>query len=614
MRTPHVLALSLAFSSVAAAQNPLHHWTDAVDLRFGRAQPVVAYTLRVDSTDLSGWTVEMQLRNVPDQFRLAMVRHAEYNERYWRYLEALAVTSAGGPATVTRTDSAVWAVRTSGGDVTVRYRIRLAPQEAGVRAAWRPFLTPTGGLTGGPDAFLYVLGAELAPAHMKLELPASWRVATALTSTSDPTVFTAPDVKSLAESPILAGRFHDWRYVVDGVPHRVVYWSLPTGTAFDSVRFVGALERLTREAVALFGRPPYREYTFMFQDGAYGGLEHPSSVTLGAPSDALARDPLASLEEAAHEYLHLWNLMRIRPAGYGEVDYRMPPATGGLWFSEGLTIYYADALLRRAGLKGAAAPRLSHLTSLIARYLSNPGARRFSAEAVSRVAYNASPDALGDYSVSTHMQGELIGTLLEFRIRDATNGERSMDDVMRLMLERHSGEHGFTSRDIDRAVADVCGCSVTAFFDAHIRAGSALDVASYLRLAGIDMQVTMAPARNDAGPIPDLRVVGWNREGEQALSLRLLTPDGAWSRAGLRTGDRVVTMNGAAIRNWPELRALLRTQKVGDTVAVVVSRPAGQFITRVNLTGYDVPLVTLTPSPGASPKQRAIRERWLSGW
>ena len=155
---------------------------------------------------------------------------------------------------------------------------------------------------------------------------------------------------------------------------------------------------------------------------------------------------------------------------------------------------------------------------------------------------------------------------------------------------------------------------VTAFFDAHIRAGSALDVASYLRLAGIDMQVTMAPARNDAGPIPDLRVVGWNREGEQALSLRLLTPDGAWSRAGLRTGDRVVTMNGAAIRNWPELRALLRTQKVGDTVAVVVSRPAGQFITRVNLTGYDVPLVTLTPSPGATPKQRAIRERWLSGW
>ena len=45
-----------------------------------------------------------------------------------------------------------------------------------------------------------------------------------------------------------------------------------------------------------------------------------------------------------------------------------------------------------------------------------------------------------------------------------------------------------------------------------------------------------------------------------------------------------------------------------------VSRPSGQFATRVAVTGYDVPTVTVTNASDANLRQRAIRERWLSGW
>jgi predicted metalloprotease with PDZ domain len=616
MRSIIVVGLSLTAAFATEAQHPLRHWTEATELRFATSQPVVSYSLRADSADLSGWNVEMRIGNAPARFRLAMAKHPEYDERYWRFLQGMTATSAGGTATITRADSALWDVAAPAGEiVTIRYRVRLAAPETPVRGSWRPFLSSTGGLTGGTDFFLYVLGAELAPAHVKLMMPAGWSVATALTPTADPSTFAASSVKTLVESPIFVGRFHDWRYEVDGVPHRVVYWSLPDGKSFDSVRFVGALERLSREAIAMFGRAPYRDYTFIFQDGAYGGLEHPSSVTLGAPSEALARDPLAFLREAAHEYLHLWNLMRIRPAGYGDVDYRAPAQSPGLWFSEGLTIYFADALLRRAGLKTEGDTREARLASLIEYYLGNPGAQRFSAEAVSRVAYNAGPDALGDYSVSTHMQGELIGTLLDFRIRDATNGTKSMDDVMRMMLERHSGEHGFMGRDVERAIATVCGCSVTTFFDAHVRGGgSRIDIGAYLKRAGLSLAVTTEQARNAAGPIPDLRVAGFTREGEQGLTLRVLTPTTTWARAGLHTGDRIVSMNGTPLRTWPEMRSLVRALKVGDTVNVVVDRPGGRFATRVDITAHDVPRARISALSGATPRQQAVRERWLRGW
>jgi predicted metalloprotease with PDZ domain len=115
-------------------------------------------------------------------------------------------------------------------------------------------------------------------------------------------VFYAPSIDVLVESPILVGRFHDWSFSTDDVPHRVAYWSAPGWTPFDSTAFVKGLEAVVNQAVTLFGRPPYRDYTFLFQDEAYGALEHLNSVTLGAPSADLARDPNASLEETAHEF------------------------------------------------------------------------------------------------------------------------------------------------------------------------------------------------------------------------------------------------------------------------------------------------------------------------
>src|SRR5256886_16736031 len=162
----------------------------------------VGYTLRVDAGDLSGFDVELRLRNVPDTFRLALVAHPEYDDRNWRFVEALRVETLHGAGTVAREDSALWRVVAPGGEALVRYRMRLPPPES-PRAAWRPFLAATGGLVGGPHSFLYVVGGTLAPSHLTLELPPEWQIATGLEPTVDPHTFFAPTVGVLVGSPLL---------------------------------------------------------------------------------------------------------------------------------------------------------------------------------------------------------------------------------------------------------------------------------------------------------------------------------------------------------------------------------------------------------------------------
>ena len=574
----------------------------------------LAYTLRVDPADLSGIAVELRVRNAPAGLTLAAHAHPEYDDKYWRYVSGLEAIGAGGAAIkVSRSDSVLWRLDNPAGDVVVRYRVEFPAQEM-PRSSWKPFLAPTGGLVGGPHSFLYVLGQEQAAAMVTLDLPTNWKVATGLPGVSTARTFRASDVHTLMESPMLVGTMSEWTFRVRNVPHRVFYWHLPNATAFDTVGFVGGIRRLTEQAMALFGSAPYRDYTFVIQDGAYsGGLEHPNSVTLGAPSEQLARDPHATLPEIAHEFVHTWNLMAITPVEYRKVDYRVQPPVAGLWFSEGLTLFYADLLTRRAGLPAQDSTRTGYLAMLIERYLSSPGNARFSAEAVSRVSYNAPPHALGDYSASSHLQGELLGNVLDLVIRDATNGSRSMDHVMRRMYQRFT-DRGFTGRDVQRAVDETCSCSSESVFGRYVRAGNAIDFDRYLAPLGLQLDTTWIPAvGNDGQPGRDLRVWAWEVEGEKLLRLRVVDPASLWGRAGLHSGDQLVSVNGAAVTTWPDFRRFLGGFATGDSATFVVQRATGRFETRVVMSGYRRPVTRINAITTVTERQRRLRDAWLDG-
>ena len=566
-------------------------------------KPGIQYTLHVNSTDLSGWTVEIRLRTTSDTIRLAMAAHAEYDDRYWRYVRDVAVEPSG---TVTRIDSAVWQVVAPRGGVTVRYRIALPPAEPGLRGAWRPYLTPTGGLIGGPHAFMYVLGSEDSASLVNLDLPASWSIATGLGRTNDSHWFAAPNAAALVDSPILVGRLRQWTFVEGGVTHRVVYWPLPNATPFDTTRFVSGIRAMVRQTIALFGgRMPYREYTFQFEDGAYsGGLEHRNSVTLGAASADLARDPNAGIPETAHEFIHTWNLMAMRPVEYHDIDYRTQPPVSSLWFSEGLTMYYADLLLRRAGIPLGDSTRTMHLERLLGSYLSNPAYARFSAESISRVAYNVEPGELGDYSASTHLQGELIGTMLDFIIRNSTSGQRSMDDVMRRLFDQGKRIDG---RVIEQAVESVCSCDVTPFFDAHVRHGAVIDFNHYLGLIGLTTHGTWGAAMYNGEPERDLRMWGFESVRDSTLRLIVNNPASVWGRAGLHSRDQLVGINGAPVRTWAELRAKLQALRLGDTVRVQVQRST-PFVATVVVAGFERSTVRVERLPNATVAQRRLAE------
>jgi predicted metalloprotease with PDZ domain len=573
------------------------------------SHPHISYEIRVDPSDLSGFTVEMRVRGAGDTVRLAMASHPIYDDRYWRYVENLSAESRGARLTVTRDEDSLWRISAPGGDLSVKYRINLPAQTTPTRAAWRPFLSPTGGLVGDLHSFLYVVGATRAPTRVTLDIPDGWAIASGLDPTNDPRTFAASTVELLLDSPIVVGQFRRWDFTVNGVSHTVVYLPQPGTATFDTDSFIAGIRRLAGEALKIFGKPPYRHYTFIYQDGADGALEHLNSVTIGAQSQHLARELADVFRTTAHEYFHTWNLMRVRPVERVGVRYRRAKPTAVLWWSEGVTIYFSDLLLRRAKLPVAEATRVAHLENKIATYLLTPGHSRISPERVSLASDD--PLALGDDFASVHLQGELLGAMLDLMTREATRGRRSLDDVMRTLSERFTPERGLTGRDIERAVRDVCGCDARPFFEAYVRGARPIDFDHYLRAIGLRTQVSWSPALGgDGKPAPDLRIFVLTSPGDATLRLRLTNPDSAWGRAGLHTGDRLLSLDGRAVATAADFRQWLGQLRVGQTARLEVMRDGVVLTAAVLVTGYDRPTVRVEGIADATAGQLRLRARW----
>lgn len=613
----------LSFLALAPlpSQVPNRGYADAFELRVDSRQPVLLYTVRVDGGDLTGFDVRLDVRNAPDTLRFSIPIWAPGAYRvanFHRNLRDVRVTVGGRDVSLVREDSSTWYALAPGGAATIAYHVRFPSAAAARDANNRSFLRETGALMDGPATFVYLTGHKLAPAHVRFDLPADWKIATGLTPTADDRVYAASSYDVLIDSPVLVGHFRDWRFQVDGVPHRVAYWQQPDARSFDTTRFVGTVRRIVETARDIMMRLPYREYTFIYVDGAGGGLEHLNSTTIGIGSDELRRDPTAHASVTAHEFFHLWNVKRVRPAVLGPFDYQRPVRTTDLWWSEGVTDYFAAEILRRSGLQSER-DALRALRADIESYLGNPARTRISPERSSWTAWDT-PRVNGGFAISYYLQGALLGELLELQIRQATGHEHGMDDVERLLFDRFAGERGFTSEDLLHVVNEVCGCDLQDFFDRYVNGAQEIDFDRFFSAAGLRVGIARERAVDSARtPLADRRIgvlnpAGYGSAGGAAggrLRLSVGDPTSAWGRAGLVTGDELISLNGVELATPAAFRKAIAALPSDGTATVQYLRDAKAESATVRLTGYERTRVTLSPVPELNGDQRSLYRSWL---
>lgn len=434
----------------------------------GAADPIV-YTLRVPDPTSQVLRVEA---SVPTDGRAEVeLMMPIWSPGYYRVedyaakiLSMEARTPAGEALDVEQTRSNRWRVRT-GGAPRVVLEYDLLADRSFVTTSW---VTPGLAVLNGAATFVTLAGGGARPHEVRIERPSSWAaVATALPPTDEGAVdrFRAASYDELVDSPIIAGDLETHDFTVQGVPHLLVDVGEPP--EWDGARAAADLRKVVEESLALWGRLPYRRYVFLnvFRPGG-GGLEHASSTLLtSGPRAATPEGYRSWLSFATHEYVHAFNVKRLRPVELGPFDYEDPPRTPSLWLSEGVTSYYAELFLARAGVTSAD-ELLAALSGAIGRLQASPGRLLQSLEQSSlEVWTNSNSGIAADSStVSYYLKGEVVGLLLDARVRTATGGRRSLDDVMRLAYRRYGGDRGFTPGEFRATAAEVADVDLDPWF------------------------------------------------------------------------------------------------------------------------------------------------------
>lgn len=474
-----------------------------------------------------------------------------------------------------------------------------------------------------PATFMWIEGMEDLPIKVIFDLPgtSSWKIATQLELLDSTTnTYFAPDLQYFMDSPCILGALKTKELMIQDHEELKIKITLNSEAEDTEIELLKAMmQKVVMEQKGVFGEfPSFNEntYTFLcsYGPGFFGdGMEHRNSTMISS-SMPLAGNQNRLIGTIAHEFFHVWNMERIRPASLEPFNFRKPAISQELWFGEGFTSYYGDLSLCRAGILDEN-KYIGSLSSLINFAVNSPGWSYGSPVHMSELATYADRASFADDTnfantfLSYYDYGQLIALALDLTIR-AKFAEKSLDDLMKAMwLKFGSDEVPFVNDDIKKTLAEVCNDDAFAnsFFAKHIYGNEMPDFEGIFDQFGYKL-IKKNPGR------PGIGYAYLKFDGDTATLLSDPRVGSGFYEAGVNKGDLILQIDGQPVTSYPELNFIVGTRKVGDELEIQYSHLGKLKIGTFKLKEENQ--LVLVPKEKFSirlkEEEESLRSRWLS--
>jgi predicted metalloprotease with PDZ domain len=400
---------------------------------------------------------------------------------------------------IQRKDKSTWKVLNGNNrSFTISYEVY-----AGEFSVRESHMDSTHAYLNGTSVFMYVEGYKDQSAELIIKPYGDWKISTGLERIGD-NRFRATNYDIIADSPIEIGLHRSYFFTVDGKEHEVAIYG--NGNQ-DDERIVNDAKKIVETYRTMMGTLPYKRYLFIIHltdENGGGGLEHLNSTTIDIDRFSFLerKKYIRFLEVVAHEFFHLWNIKRIRPVELGPFNYKEENYTTMLWVGEGITNFYGNLTVLRAGLI-TREEYLGHLADIIFYYEMTPGTRYESASDSSFDAwiklYRQSPNNLNSY-VSYYLKGEILGLMISGRICEYTKGQKNLDDLFRHLMEKYNKDgKGYTEKDFITSLVEISALDFAPFFSKYVKDTETVDFQKELRRIGLELTPHY---RNENGKSP----------------------------------------------------------------------------------------------------------------
>ena len=463
-----------------------------------------------------------------------------------------------------------------------------------------PYLDNTHGFVAGAAVFMYTEATKNQRGLLKVYPHQSFKkVSTALPSADFKTElgcfnFTFEDYDQLVDCPIEIGNQQEFDFMAAGIRHRVAMYGEAN---YNVVQLQQDMAKVVQAATDVFGSNPNKDYLFIIHNvtDGQGGLEHKNSCVLSVNRWSYAGSNYTGfINLVAHEYFHLWNVKRIRPIELGPFNYDQECYTSLLWVMEGITSYYDELLLRRAGFY-TKEEFLSKMQSQINYVEGSPGSR---VQPVAHASFDAWIKAYrpnensSNTTMTYYSRGAVLGAVLDAYLIQKSNKKRSLDGFMQLLYNKYALElkRGFTEAEFEQELSNYCGEDMHAFFANYVNGTQIIPYQKYLEPMGLTVKDVTSSQTS----------IGATFDGNEVVKVKAVRRGSAAEEAGLSVGDEVLICNGYRI-NKDMLEGMLNSLSSGESMMLTVARDEKVFQVKFIMKNYTKPQFSIQIKDANAP-------------
>ncbi|NRS89438.1 putative metalloprotease with PDZ domain [Flavobacterium sp. 7E] len=544
-------------------------------------------------------------------------------DNYGRYIDDLkAYDQKGNLLDVKKLDDNSWSISKATTLSKITYLVNdTFDTEKGTQFGQDDIFSPAGSnIDAGKNILLnthcfvgYFTNFMTIPYQVTVSHPADMWGATSMTDTDDSAtldVFTTGRYAELVENPIMYSKPDHTSFTVDGMEINIAVYS-PTGkVTAESItpemktmmtaqkHFLGKINATKKYSVLLY-------LSTMTDTDAkgFGALEHPTATTVVLP-EIMPKEELVKsmMDVVSHEFFHIVTPLTIHSKEIQYFDYNNPKMSEHLWMYEGVTEYFANLFQINQGLiseedfYGRLSDQIAHANAMN------------DTMSFTTMSKNVLVEPYKAQYINVYQKGSLIGMCIDLIIREKSNGERGILDLMHKLSTEYGVSKPFNDEDLFAKITSLTYPEVGEFLKKYVAGTTPIPYGEFLSKVGVK-QSSEKVAGNVflKGQTPYITV---NPETKEIMVLPEIELNPFFTALDLKGGDIIVAINDKpySLENIYDMIGESQKWKEDDAITVKIKRgDKTQTLTgKVKFPYEDKETLTVT-----DPSKSELKNAWL---
>jgi len=543
-------------------------------------------------------------------------------DNYGKYIEGLkALDANGNELTVTHTDDNSWKIDNAKSITKITYLVNDTYDTEGTHSVFSPAGT---NILKGKNFMLNLHGFvgyfkehQDLPYTLNISHPDNLVGNTSLTDSNiaaDNDTFLTKRYFEVTDNPIMYAEDNNATFKIGSMEILLSVYS-PNNT-LKAADLKDQMEKMMLAQKAFLGDVDVtKKYSILLylstgQNDAngFGALEHHTSTTVVFP-EMMPKPELAKYmkDVVSHEFFHILTPLSVHSEEVHNFDYNAPKMSEHLWMYEGVTEYFANLFQVNQGLVDE--------YEFYERVLGKiNGSKRYNDEmSFTEMSRNILDEPYKPNYANVYEKGALIGMCIDLIIREESNGEHGILDMMKNLSNKYGVEKPFIDAVLFDDITGITYPEVRTFINTHVVGNTPIDYTKFFKKLGLSMQSKEAKT---GYLLKDMQTPYISADPKTKEVFFLAETNSFLAKLGIKPNDRLVSINGTDY-NLTNIQALVGASfgwTVGDDIKMVVKREGKQITLEGKVIEAMGKTYTLAPDDlPATDKRVILRNAWMKG-